>query len=501
MKMSTRKRRMCYVPQCEVKESITENISFHKFPKNERQKKQWLKILKMKSESITKHTLVCSKHFLKQDYFINANGFRRDLKKNVVPSLYLPVTLITQKIKNQNTMKEREMRVMKRNNSKRFLNLHKLQRLHRDDEDIVDVEMHTELKVNDNIEKSMEIQVQKCSMCQGTRIITRNMKTIEKVMFDKEVQTEKETCDKSLQVQESFIFSDFLDTDTKLNTVSGVTSFDNFAYLKSSIEKVKKTNQMGKATSKLNLKDQIILTLAKLKLNLSFACLAILFRVSRQTCRNEFYTMLGLLSACLSPLIRWPPKDEILENMPKCFKFFPSTRVIFDGTEIPIQKRKCLKCRIATYSQYKSGHTVKFIVGITPSGLISFVSDSYAGRASDKQIIVESGILDKLIPDEDSVMCDKGVLIQNECKKRKIKLIMPCSKSKIVVQFSPQEANLNQKIASARVHVERSIQRLKIFKILKGPLSWDVVSWSPEIMRVICGLVNLSPPILKEDKF
>lgn len=166
--------------------------------------------------------------------------------------------------------------------------------------------------------------------------------------------------------------------------------------------------------------------------------------------------MLILLNECLSPLIRWPPKDEILDNMPKCFNSFPSTRVILDGTEIPIQKRKCLKCRISTYSQYKSGHTVKFMVGITPSGLISFVSEAYGGRASDKQIVIESDILNKLTPVTDSVMCDKGVLIQAECNKRKIQLIKPCTKRKIA-QFSPKQANLNQEIASARVHVERSI--------------------------------------------
>ena len=44
----------------------------------------------------------------------------------------------------------------------------------------------------------------------------------------------------------------------------------------------------------------------------------------------------------------------------------------------------------------KHHNTLKFLVGIAPSGYITFLSDSYGGRASDKHIVLDSGFLDLL---------------------------------------------------------------------------------------------------------
>lgn len=68
-------------------------------------------------------------------------------------------------------------------------------------------------------------------------------------------------------------------------------------------------------------------------------------------------------------------------------------------------------------------------------------------------------------------------------------------------QFSPEEAKLNADIASARVHVERSIQRVKMFKILKEKISWKLVPYIEDIVAVVTGLVNLKSPLLADDKF
>lgn len=60
-----------------------------------------------------------------------------------------------------------------------------------------------------------------------------------------------------------------------------------------------------------------------------------------------------------------------------------------------------------TYSTYKNDNTFKGLVGISPSGAITFVSDLYAGGVSDKRLAQLSKILD-LLELGDSVMADRG---------------------------------------------------------------------------------------------
>ena len=73
---------------------------------------------------------------------------------------------------------------------------------------------------------------------------------------------------------------------------------------------------------------------------------------------------------------------------------------------------------------YKKHNTVKFLIAITPSGSISFVSKCWGGRVSDKELTQQSGFLDKLEP-TDEVVADRGFLIADEVALRRAKLIIP----------------------------------------------------------------------------
>ena len=69
-------------------------------------------------------------------------------------------------------------------------------------------------------------------------------------------------------------------------------------------------------------------------------------------------------------------------------------------------------------SNYKNHTTFKFLIGITPSGVISYVSDAWGDRISDRRVVMESGFLDLLEPG-DGVMADKGFTISDLLKERK----------------------------------------------------------------------------------
>lgn len=289
---------------------------------------------------------------------------------------------------------------------------------------------------------------------------------------------------------------DLLNTETALRSFTGLNNFDILNCLEHALKK----EVTDLRSHRLSRKERLILTMVKLKLDVSYITLAALFNISGQLCKTYFFDMLTVLSKVLKHCIYFPTSEEISKNIPESFKCFAGCRVILDCIEITIQKPSCLCCRIKFYSQYKRNPTVKFMTGVSPAGTITFISNAYGGRASDKLIFEESNIINLLDANKDSIMVDKGFLIDDICAMFKINLIRPpFLRNK--KQLSAEEALINQQIASARVHIERSNQRLKIFNILNGKLQWSLVPKIDEIFTIICGITNLSPSILSDDRF
>ncbi|KAH9378461.1 hypothetical protein HPB48_017012 [Haemaphysalis longicornis] len=71
-------------------------------------------------------------------------------------------------------------------------------------------------------------------------------------------------------------------------------------------------------------------------------------------------------------------------------------------------------CRILTYSYYEGVHTIKVLIGVSPGALITFVSDCFGSRASDKACVTDSDVLNRLELFKDDVMVDKGFNIDSE---------------------------------------------------------------------------------------
>lgn len=119
------------------------------------------------------------------------------------------------------------------------------------------------------------------------------------------------------------------------------------------------------------------------------------------------------LASILKSIVLRVSKEEIMQNMPKCFNKFRSTTSVLDCTEIKIQQLKCLKCRVKFYFYYKGAMTVKFMTEVTPAGLIVCNSESFGGRVSDKTIFNHTAILKNLESTRNAVMVDKGFLIDD----------------------------------------------------------------------------------------
>jgi hypothetical protein len=61
-----------------------------------------------------------------------------------------------------------------------------------------------------------------------------------------------------------------------------------------------------------------------------------------------------------------------------------------------IERPHNLTARAQTWSNYKHNNTIKYLVSITPSGAVNFISKEWGGRVSNKEITLKSGYIYKL---------------------------------------------------------------------------------------------------------
>jgi len=71
--------------------------------------------------------------------------------------------------------------------------------------------------------------------------------------------------------------------------------------------------------------------------------------------------------------------DCLRKTMPVCFQqsFGKVVAVIIDCFEIFLDQSSNLKARALTWSNYKHNNTAKVLIGISPQGTVSYVSDAW----------------------------------------------------------------------------------------------------------------------------
>ena len=93
------------------------------------------------------------------------------------------------------------------------------------------------------------------------------------------------------------------------------------------------------------------------------------------------------MSRELKQLIKWPDRELIRKTLPDYFKSkYHRVTCIINCAEIFIERATSLSARSETYFNYKSRNTAKFLVAISPTGTIIFVSKCWEGCASNKII-------------------------------------------------------------------------------------------------------------------
>ena len=261
-------------------------------------------------------------------------------------------------------------------------------------------------------------------------------------------------------------FDNIKNNDKTLNFLTGVSNVHLFKWLLSLVKP-----NVELTTKSISHENHLLLVLMKLRHGYVNKDLALRFNTNVTNISNIFRTYLKALSDILKNFIVWPEREALRRNIPSSFKNFKNCVCTID-------------CNI------------KYLVGITPSGTVSFLSAGWGGRASDKEITRNSGFLDK-VTFGDCVLADRGFLIEEELATRGAVLRIPAF-TRGKKQLSAKDVDRSRQIAHVRIHVERVIGQLKKFRILNSVIPISQVDLTDDIMIVISGIVNLSPSVMNQ---
>ena len=262
---------------------------------------------------------------------------------------------------------------------------------------------------------------------------------------------------------------------------------------------------------RLPLQDQIVLTMIKLKHDLTFDLIAVTYGISPTTAIEYFWNWIDIMHLNLKPLIKMQDRDHIYQTIPAPFKAkFPRLTSIIDCFEVFVEAPSSLLARAKFYSQYKKHTTIKVFISCTPLGAINFVSKCYGGRASDVQVVKESGFhTSQFHMPGDQILADRGFTLLDEFAAGSSSELLIPAFTKGKKQLSAKEVEVSRKIASVRIHIERVIGLLRNrYTILKGIIPSRLiknikeeanssVTANCDIIVIVCSaLTNLAPSIV-----
>ena len=231
------------------------------------------------------------------------------------------------------------------------------------------------------------------------------------------------------------------------------------------------------------------------------------FGISASTASRIFNHTINVLHKHLVPiLIIWPDRELLRQTLPMTFRqsAYRKCTCIIDCFEIFIERPSNLKARAQTYSTYKSHNTMKYLIGITPQGTVSFISDGWGGRTSDKFITEHSGFLEK-IDAGDLILADRGFDVHDSIGLQQGELKIPAF-TKGKNQLESVDIEDTRRLAAVRIHVERVIGMVRQkYSILQGTIPISLLDCKEEVMpldkivTVCCALSNVCQSIVPSD--
>ena len=179
-------------------------------------------------------------------------------------------------------------------------------------------------------------------------------------------------------VRESVLIREFLGSGSSkvpdlIKFYTGLPSYPRlmvvYDYVSSSLVK--------NASSALPLFQQFLISLMKLRLNISDQDIAYLFGISQSAVSKNLRKWVNIMYIYLKPFIVWPGHEEVMKTMPEVFKReFKRCICIIDCFEVFCERPSGLMARAQTYSNYKSNSTI----GVDPTLLFALFQATQRGH-------------------------------------------------------------------------------------------------------------------------
>lgn len=210
--------------------------------------------------------------------------------------------------------------------------------------------------------------------------------------------------------------------------------------------------------------------------------LGFLFGLSQGQANEWIHKLSEVLKMALGQAMLLPERDpkKLEEVLAECEMF----EFIIDGTEREIQRPTDKEAQKEYYSGKKKRHTCQNnLIVDTGSRKVQFLSLTYEGKKSDKNICDEEGYT---FPDNSVLFKDKGF---QGYEPENVIAFQPKKKPK-GEKLSAADKLINSIISSTRITVEHIISGVKRCRIVKDIFRNTKEGFADLVMEIACGLHN-----------
>ena len=140
----------------------------------------------------------------------------------------------------------------------------------------------------------------------------------------------------------SLAVDNFRHDDEGILFYTGIATYADFKLVLATLgEAAYNLNYLYNKVDQMSVEDQLFLTLIKLRRHKTNFELSRLFSISEHSVTNIWITWVNFIAKQWRELDIWPQRDLVRFFSPEDLRQkFPSTRLIVDGTEVPVKKPK-----------------------------------------------------------------------------------------------------------------------------------------------------------------